>query len=311
MKKYKVTMVVAMLAMLALLAGCPSVNLQDAEAGSDAVDAVSADTAAAAVAMPNSTDGNPYLGGADIPDGMGAVTVSGSFYDVAKSLEKSVNRNNVVDLFKKRATAMEFNFYPVEPTTTPAKGGENGLYFRIPIKNGSFFGKFTLKAGEYNVGVTVIDTNYNGLFWSSASVSVVAGQGTVMAVELQLYDRFNYRFKVIGLGGEYPAYGQATIVTDDGQTYSAFFYEEYGKGKSLAIDIVFSAYLPVDFDGYDNGAVLTMMDNDGLPHVTELNFCIFDAVYGVFGVEYVYPEDVGEVDVNISFVEYPEENGKG
>lgn len=323
MKKQISVFVMLVLAVL-VLAGCPkSLNPQDVDAANDAVDAVSADTAAASVTMPSSVDNNPFLGSdnpyagvIDIPNGMGAVTVSGSFYD-KKSLEKSANLNDVVDAFKTRAAVMEFTFYPVEPTTTTpvqVKGGGGwgeAMTFTIPIKDGEYSGKFLLLAGDYQVYVNVYDGNHNYLFNSNTFVTVIIGRAVSLDIWLYLNQWYSFNFKMPDLPGYYNGSGNATIITASGESYSGSFYLDcWDCGMGLASDVVFSFWLPVTFDGADSGAVLLVSDADGYPYASNLSFNVLD-VGSVFKVAYDYPEQVGGVDVNIHFAEYPEDGGKG
>jgi len=79
---------------------------------------------------------------------------------------------------------------------------------------------------------------------------------------------------------------------------------------------MFQTWLPVDFDGAGNNAIMFLNDANGDPRAAELNFSVFDtanAVNGVFEVDYtISPYEIGEADPDISFAEYPDpDEGKG
>ena len=238
----------------------------------------------------------------DIPAEMGKVVVKGNLYDDRDSL-KSIDPNNVVDLFIDHARSMVFDFFP--------ESG-NRISFSVAIQdNGQYEGSFLLPAGKYYMFTTILDWESNVLFYNNSHVQVVKGQESKMSIIFELYPIARFNFQINGLPGDYPEYGQATIITNAGQVFTGNYYRNY-KGKGAGDEIIFEFWLPFDFDGAD-GAYLMLTDVNGEAQATELGigFNIFLAVDGYFTIDYVEATNLGSVDVTIGFVHYEAIGGKG
>ena len=310
-KKEKQTMKKFMMfAMLVLamvsLAGCPQTGLQ-----------INSDDLNSVISLA------PSSNAVETAKDTGKVVVQGDLYEDRGSSEKSLNKNDVVDSLIGYGTGMSFYFYPVNetdppiPTTGKGKGWNPPLSFELKIENGRYFGEFVLPAKEYTVCVLIHDANYNTLFYANSSTSVVARQESVLNILFYLSEYFSYNFKILGLPGQYSEdYGSATIVLANGSVYyGSYSNSNYwgGKGKSLSgSNIVFNFWLPINFDGASDGAMLMVMSNNNTSYASALDFNILDAVGGeVFEVDYTIDENAGGVWVETSFAEYPEESGKG
>jgi len=205
MKKYLKMMAVMMMATTFLI-GCPATNnLQDVVNDASATDTASTKAPDPVATVPtNDAATNTDVGQDEIPAGMGAVVVNGSFYDdVSKSLEKAINLNDVVDFFKEQVTVMQFSFAPMSSVgmgkaTVPIKGsGSGGLDFRVPVVDGQYSGRFFLTPDDYRVVVLVFDSHGYTLFSAESEVSVIAGQNCHFDVVLYLNEMryFNSRFR--------------------------------------------------------------------------------------------------------------------
>ena len=238
-----------------------------------------------------------------IPQGeMGKVVIKGNLHDDRDNL-KSIDPNNVVDLYIEQARYLVFDFYP--------ESG-NEISFSVAIQdNGQYEGSFLLPAGKYYMFTTILDWKSDTLFYNNSHVQVAKGQETKMSIIFELYPIARFNFQINGLPGDYPEYGQATIITNAGQVFAGNYYQNY-KGKSVGNEIIFEFGLPFDFDGAD-GAYLMLTDVNGEAQATELGvgFNIFSAAYGYFTIDYVEATELGSVDVSIGFIHYEATGGKG
>ena len=304
MKKMSVFLMLA--AFVAVLSGCP--------------------TAPNGMPIPVVTD-SPAAGGQNdqsvvVGQDEGLVIVSGSF---SRSAEKSVNLNDVVDDFIGHAVSLRLSFWP--NNTYPEDmgkgggcggkcGGYGGLYFDLPIVDGEFYGEIALRAGEYSVYADVYDAGYNQLFWASSEVKVTAGESSQLDLLFQLPEFHNFVFRVPALPGMFQSYGEADIVTVGGEVFSAYYYVECWECpmESSGDGLIFSVNLPIGFSGADSDAEMLLVDVDGNTVATKLDFDIFNVNHDgtPFVVDYTPAEDIGGVEVQVGFMEYPDpDQGKG
>lgn len=239
------------------------------------------------------------------PAGIGQVKIEGSLYETS---EKSIDWNEIVEFFKPRISRLELHFIPVDPVD-PAKGigipEDNIRIFNIEVIDGEYSAIFLLEEGEYDVYISARDvTGYSGLFYATSKVTVVAGQTKTMAVVLGLAEHYNFHFIVEDLPGEYGESGWGKTVTEEGQYFSSY-YRWYPNGYEGESYVVFSSYLPIDFEGQEDRAALMIKDINGDDYAVALGFNIFDIEPDIpMGIPYVVPDWLGNVELDISFQRY-------
>ncbi len=254
-----------------------------------------------------------------IPDGMGEVVVQGNLLD-----NKAIaDWNTIVDFLRPRVTRMEFWFYQSLPSADPVTiedvkgGGPDGTkHFSVDVVGSLFQAKFLLNLGVYDVWISAEDQYGRDMFYDNSSVEVLAGQTSTLSVMFGLNEYFDQRVVVNGLPGEYGEYGDygQVMVTDGaGNQYSGQYFRYYpmggGMGKAAMSYIVFSVYLPIDFDGETDGGALIITDDVGDVYATELNINIFDIEStidpGAVQIDYNFPDWMSGVDAEFGFVHYP------
>ena len=237
-------------------------------------------------------------GGGVIELELGKVIVSGQLYDPAAK----ASIGDYGDLLKRQITSLNFFFY---------LQGDDQLNqsqsFFVPVENGSYYAEIMIRPGTYDIWVEAIDAYGNVLFSDNLKFEVNGGENLIEVVFI-MTESYRYRFFVGELPGAYDEYGQAVITTNDGSTYYAWFSPQNPGGQD-PVTMIFTAWLPLDFDSLLNQAVLAIQDINGKSYATQLDFDLFDAVYGIMYVPYVYPSWMGDVYVDISF-EYEEQTTK-
>lgn len=228
---------------------------------------------------------------------MGKVIASGKFYDPAN--KGSVHDDG--DLLKRQIAFLNFYFYP-ESGESPSSAQS----FRIPVESGSYYGEMAVRPGSYNVWVEAIDIFGQVLFYKNTNFEVVTGNNRIQ-VELSMITEFCNKFIFPDLAGDFGDYGQAEIKVKSGQTFWAIYEAKYLFGWENPPILYFTVLLPLAFDGDKDQAVLTIWDLSGAPHLTELNFDLLEAVGGMMYLPFVYPQWMGNVDVDITF-EYENEH---
>lgn len=233
---------------------------------------------------------------------MGNVIVEGNFNE-AKAL---IDWNDIVAFQKPRVQQLSLEFHSLLKAAIVS----SDLYYSIAVIDGVYSGSLAVPEGDYDVFVTAYDTVGASVFWGQARVEVVGGESSTMDVVLGLSDFYNYQFVVEDLPGEFGDYGYANLTINGISYYCSYskFYPDWDNQEEF--EILFSAILPVDFDGSVDRAVLAITDVDGQDQLTELTFSIFDIDelrdngWWFMYVPYSYPEWLGEVDVNVTFQTY-------
>ncbi|MAF13735.1 MAG: hypothetical protein CMI53_02470 [Parcubacteria group bacterium] len=231
----------------------------------------------------------PVSGGGGGGGGAGvSSTTPEEWYEIGEALKMEID---YFDLF----------FYSMaEPGGDSPCGDYSCNYsyrFMVPVIDGEYDADIDgIIVGEYRVNVLALDDNNITLFRGESFIEVEEGAETNLVVDLAITETCLFQFQVPEVPGVFdPSRPTSLEVLYQGGTYWGWWnLDDDG-------DMVFSTFLPTDFDGEE--AILIVYDENGDPVSTYLDFDIFDVLEdddGVLELPFV-PVPMGDIYFLVTF----------
>ncbi|MDO8669348.1 MAG: hypothetical protein Q7K65_03580 [Candidatus Buchananbacteria bacterium] len=236
------------------------------------------------VGCPPADISSPPEGEPPNPQTLGQVVISGNIFDSSKLLTQT----QIGDLLKTKIDYIKI-WFGEDTSVPPSQTNSYPDPFVVEIDSaGNYYSQLSIIPAHYSIYTEAYDSGDKRLFVDQLLLVVLSGQTTDLNILFGLVDLYLFEFQISDFPGNWGNTGDAVIVTGDGSNY---FISYVKSGVALN----FSAWLPINFDGFTSYMDLT--DLDGVTYSTDLNFDIFDAVDGLFPI----PFAGGVVDINIGF----------
>ena len=238
---------------------------------------------------------DPTIGGPSDDDGLppifnlfGRVVASGNLYDSSSQTKALHTWVEIGDTLKSKIDHIKIYFSedPNYPSDTYAY--EDPFTIMVDT-DGNYYGEFSIIPAHYTIWAYAYQENGMVLFEDSVYLNVLHGQTTTLNILFAFLDSYLYTFRIDGLPGDYPNTGDVIITDNLNRQYIATYQ------KNAVGNLIFSAYLPLDFDG--ETASMEMIDSGGTSYLTDLNFDITHAVEGLIVVSYTG----GSITIDIGF----------